>query len=43
MINNAPALLNQKGAPSSAKFFAVFGPHETRIQTETPTMLYPEV
>jgi len=42
MIDNCP-LLSRSGPPSRADFFAVFGPHETRIQTETPTMLYPEV
>jgi hypothetical protein len=46
MVNNASALFTQegpKGPLSRGKFFSTFGPHETRIQTKNPTMLYPEV
>jgi hypothetical protein len=41
MVAHAP-ILDRSGL-ERARFFAAFGAHETRIQTETPGMGYPEV
>ncbi|OCF32118.1 haloacid dehalogenase, type II [Kwoniella heveanensis BCC8398] len=43
MLANLRPLLEQSGAPDREQLFSVLGPHEGRIQTETPTMLYSEV
>jgi hypothetical protein len=43
MTEKLQPLLTQPKAPSTKDIFHSLGRHETRIQSETPTMLYPEV
>jgi len=43
MYANLKPLVEQSNAPSRSKLFDAIHPHETRIQQETPSKLYPEV